>query len=133
MFDNSRCFEPTFTLNGTPILPRGCQAPIAQGKAEAFGCGNPPGCQLGVRRREAAFWGYKREKAAISAAFFSFVGFVRQLVHKEGNGWKERKEETDTGVHTGRPPHIIEGTERPVPAFEQPVTGETEAGEEEED
>ena len=55
MFDNSRCFEPTFTLNGTPILPRGCQAPIAQGKAEAFGCGNPPGCQLGVRRREAAF------------------------------------------------------------------------------
>ena len=35
MFDNSCCFEPTFTLNGTPTLPRGCQALIAQGKAEA--------------------------------------------------------------------------------------------------
>ncbi len=35
MFDNSCCFEPTFTLNGTPTLPCGCQALIAQGKAEA--------------------------------------------------------------------------------------------------
>ena len=92
MFDNSRCFEPTFTLNGTPISPRGCQAPIAQGKAEAFGCGNPPGCQLGVRRREAAFWGYKREKAAISAAFFSFKELVRQAVRKEWNFRKRHKE-----------------------------------------
>lgn len=52
---------------------------------------------------------------------------------RRGNSWKKEKEGPDTGVHTGRPPHIIEGTERPVPAFEQPVTGETEAGEEEED
>ena len=35
MFDNSCCFEPTFTLNGAPTLPCGCQALIAQGKAEA--------------------------------------------------------------------------------------------------
>ena len=52
------------------------------------------------------------------------------LVHKEGNGWKERKEETDTGVHTGRPPHIIEGTEGPSPAFRGPDMGENGGGEE---
>ena len=35
MHDDPCCFEPTFTLNGIPILPGGCQALIAQGKAEA--------------------------------------------------------------------------------------------------
>lgn len=35
MSDNPYRFEPTFTLNGIPILPRRCQALIAQGKAEA--------------------------------------------------------------------------------------------------
>ena len=35
MFDNPYRFEPTFTLNGIPILPGRCQALIAQGKAEA--------------------------------------------------------------------------------------------------
>ena len=35
MYENSCCFEPTFTLNGIPILPGRCQALIAQGKAEA--------------------------------------------------------------------------------------------------
>ena len=34
-----------------------------------------------------------------------------------GNAWKERKEETNTGVHTGRPPHIIKGTGEPPPAL----------------
>ena len=29
-------FEPTFTLNGIPILPVGCQAVIAQRKAEEW-------------------------------------------------------------------------------------------------
>lgn len=35
MYDNSCYLEPTFTLNGIPILPGRCQALIAQGKAEA--------------------------------------------------------------------------------------------------
>ncbi len=34
MFDSTCNFEPTFTLNGIPTLPIGCQAVIAQRKAE---------------------------------------------------------------------------------------------------
>ena len=99
MFDNSRCFEPTFTLNGTPILPRGCQAPIAQGKAEAFGCGNPPGCQLGVRRREAAFWGYKREKAAVSAAFFWWMRLAAHVQRAYTGHLMGMMKQKDGGIH----------------------------------
>ena len=48
---NLRCtitltsFEPTFTLNGIPILPSGCQALTPQGGLEGrqkVGCGYPP-------------------------------------------------------------------------------------------
>ena len=35
MYENACCFEPTFTLNGIPILPGRFQALSAQGKAEA--------------------------------------------------------------------------------------------------
>lgn len=34
MYENSCCFEPTFTLNGIPILPSGCQALTPQGGLE---------------------------------------------------------------------------------------------------
>lgn len=34
MYDNSCYLEPTFTLNGIPILPSGCQALTPQGGLE---------------------------------------------------------------------------------------------------
>ena len=59
MFDNSCCFEPTFTLNGIPILARRCQAIIAQWKAEALFAVTHLAL-LGVKKQEAAFWGYNK-------------------------------------------------------------------------
>ncbi len=84
MCDNSCCFEPTFTLNGIPILPSGCQALIAQGKAEALVAVTHL-ASLGVKRQEPAFWGihkrqetdrvlnYKRKKQPFRAAFFLYL------------------------------------------------------------
>ena len=55
---NSCYFEPTFTLNGIPILCDGCQAPqYGQGKAEVA-LRSPTWRELGVKRQEPAFWGY---------------------------------------------------------------------------
>ena len=50
-------FEPTFTLNGIPILCDGCQAPIGQGKAEVA-LRSPTWRELGVKVQEPTFWGY---------------------------------------------------------------------------
>jgi len=55
---NSCYFEPTFTLNGIPILCDGCHAPqFGQGKAEGT-LRSPTWRELGVKRQEPAFWGY---------------------------------------------------------------------------
>lgn len=69
MYDLTCCFEPTFTLNGIPILPDGCQALThiedRRGR-QKFGCGHPPsyarsqktgGGILGIRKKRAAFDG----------------------------------------------------------------------------
>ncbi len=50
-------FEPTFTLNGIPILCSRCQAPISQGKAEVI-LRSPTWRELGVKVQEPTFWGY---------------------------------------------------------------------------
>ena len=45
MFDTLVSFEPTFTLNGIPILPGRCQAFTRKRIAEEdkrLGCGDPP-------------------------------------------------------------------------------------------
>ena len=66
MNDNLCRFEPTFTLNGIPILPGRCQAPIAQGKAEApvavthlaaARSQKTEGVILGIRMKRAALAG----------------------------------------------------------------------------
>ena len=55
---NSCYFEPTFTLNGIPILCDRCQAPhIGQGKAEVT-LRSPTWRELGVKVQEPTFWGY---------------------------------------------------------------------------
>ncbi len=54
---NSCYFEPTFTLNGIPILCNGCQASISQRKAEVT-LRSPTWRELGVKVQEPAFWGY---------------------------------------------------------------------------
>ena len=50
-------FEPTFTLNGIPILCDGCQASISQRKAEVT-LRSPTWRELGVKVQEPTFWGY---------------------------------------------------------------------------
>ena len=94
MCDNSCCFEPTFTLNGIPILPSGCQALIAQGKAEALVAVTHL-ASLGVKRQEPAFWGihkrqetdrvlnYKRKKQPFRAAFFLYGRKLHFLPYKK--------------------------------------------------
>ena len=57
-------FEPTFTLNGIPILPSGCQAPLrkklsGEGKSEVAVTHL---ASLGVKRQEPAFWGFTKDK-----------------------------------------------------------------------
>ncbi len=73
--NNLRCtitftnFEPTFTLNGIPILPNGCQASTTvlalsdRSGRQKFGCGDPPsyarsqkvkGGILGIMTKERA-------------------------------------------------------------------------------
>ena len=67
---NLRCsitpvsFEPTFTLNGIPILPCGCQASThmriaGEGKSMVAVTHL---ALLGVKRQEPAFWGFKRRR-----------------------------------------------------------------------
>ena len=63
-------FEPTFTLNGIPILWDGCQASISQRKAEVT-LRSPTWRELGVKVQEPAFWGYLR-KAAKGCFFNSY-------------------------------------------------------------
>ena len=63
MFETLVSFEPTFTLNGIPISPSGCQAPLlrktpGEGKSEVAVTHL---ASLGVKRQEPAFWGlYER-------------------------------------------------------------------------
>ena len=63
MFETLVSFEPTFTLNGIPISPSGCQAPLlrktsGEGKSEVAVTHL---ALLGVKRQEPAFWGlYER-------------------------------------------------------------------------
>ena len=68
MFDNSCCFEPTFTLNGIPILARRCQAIIAQWKAEAL-LAVTHLASLGVKRQEPAFR-VQKKKTVLRDCFF---------------------------------------------------------------
>ncbi len=85
---------------------------IQKRKSSRFGCFFLRGC-VWRRRVSKGFTG-------------RLMGNMMAFPKRRGNSWKERERRADTGVHTGRPPHIIKGTERPVPAFEQPDTGETE-------
>ena len=69
-------FEPTFTLNGIPILPSGCQAltsvPVyigkqwfadgLEGKAKALVADLPTWHTLGVKRQETAFPGFLHKR-----------------------------------------------------------------------
>lgn len=41
MYENSCCFEPTFTLKGILILSDGCQASVRSGRQKSD-CGYPP-------------------------------------------------------------------------------------------
>ena len=71
MYDNSCYFEPTFTLNGIPILARRCQAIIAQWKAEALFAVTHLAL-LGVKRQEPAFR-VTKEKTVLRGCFFFFM------------------------------------------------------------
>ena len=68
MCDNSCHFEPTFTLNGIPILGYGCQAFIMQRKAEVSPAVAHLGL-LGVKIQEPAFWA-TNEKQSFWGLFF---------------------------------------------------------------
>jgi len=69
MFFVSCIFEPTVTLNGIPISSCGCQAFIAQRKAEA-GLRSPTWHMLGVKKQGTAFWGYTKDKRAAEWLLF---------------------------------------------------------------
>ena len=56
MCDNLVYLEPTFTFNGIPILPAGCQASVCSGRQKA-GCGYPPSFGQESKLQETAFWG----------------------------------------------------------------------------
>ena len=66
-------FEPTFTLNGIPILCDGCQASICQRKAEVT-LRSPTWRELGVKVQEPTFWGYLRRAA--KGCFFNSYEFL---------------------------------------------------------
>ena len=55
MYDNPVYLEPTFTFNGIPTLPAGCQASVCSGRQKA-GCGYPPSFGQESKLRETAFW-----------------------------------------------------------------------------
>ena len=55
MCDNPVYLEPTFTFNGIPTLPAGCQASVCSGRQKA-GCGYPPSFGQESKLRETAFW-----------------------------------------------------------------------------
>ena len=64
MFETLVSFEPTFTLNGIPISPSGCQAPLlrktpGEGKSKVAVTHL---ALLGVKIQEPAFWGFTKDK-----------------------------------------------------------------------
>ena len=72
MFETLVSFEPTFTLNGIPILPSGCQAPL---RKKTSGEGKSVVAVthlalLGVKRQEPAFWAYTKDKGELLATLF---------------------------------------------------------------
>lgn len=69
-------FEPTFTLNGIPILCNGCQASISQRKAEVT-LRSPTWRELGVKVQEPAFWDTYEEAA--NGCFFIFIGILLHI------------------------------------------------------
>ncbi len=65
-------FEPTFTLNGIPISPGGCQAPLRKklsGEGKSMVAVTHLAL-LGVKRQEPAFWGYTKDKGELLATLF---------------------------------------------------------------
>ncbi len=76
MCDNSCYFEPTFTLNGIPTSPCGCQAPTLRGlEGKAKGrLRLPTWLRLGVKVQEPAFWEYivvyYKRKSSLRGCFF---------------------------------------------------------------
>ena len=65
-------FEPTFTLNGIPISPSGCQAPLhkktsGEGKSEVAVTHL---ALLGVKRQEPTFWGIRKSKRELETTLF---------------------------------------------------------------
>ena len=59
MFETLVSFEPTFTLNGIPILPSGCQALthfVRIGREGKRLVAVTHLALLGVKKQDAAFW-----------------------------------------------------------------------------
>ncbi len=78
---NLRCsitlvsFEPTFTLNGIPISPIGCQAPLRE-KTSGEGkrlVAVTHLALLGVKRQEPTFWAIQRIKRELETTLFVFA------------------------------------------------------------
>ena len=71
-------FEPTFTLNGIPISPSGCQAPLhmktpGEGKSKVAVTHL---ASLGVKRQEPTFWGIRKIKRELETTLFVFLIFL---------------------------------------------------------
>ena len=72
MFETLVSFEPTFTLNGIPISPSGCQAPLLR-KTSGEGKSVVAVTHLallGVKRQEPAFWAYTEDERELLATLF---------------------------------------------------------------
>ena len=86
MFETLVSFEPTFTLNGIPISPSGCQAPLLR-KTSGEGKSVVAVTHLallGVKRQEPAFWAYTEDERELLATLF----FARI---SKGNANEERR------------------------------------------
>ena len=69
MCDTPVIFEPTFTLNGIPILPdRMSGRHYAAEDRRTVAVTHL--AMLGVKKQEAAFWGYERKEQPSMAALF---------------------------------------------------------------
>ena len=84
---NLRCaitftnFEPTFTLNGIPILPNGCQASTMvlassdRSGRQKFGCGYPPSTARSQKVKGGILGNMTKERAVRKGCSFKHDGW----------------------------------------------------------
>ncbi len=89
---NLRCaitfvsFEPTFTLNGIPILPNGCQASTMvfassdRSGRQKFGCGDPPSIARSQKAKGGILGNMTKEGAVRKDCSFKLKRIYRNRV-----------------------------------------------------